>query len=151
MSLEALLQENTAAIQRLTEVISDSMSAVDVKPVKGKKALASEVAVPTLPQIQAPVAVAPAMPMFTPPAPPAAPTMPSAPTFVATPTAARTTLPFNDGPSLIQYVLGVYKALGPAKGAGIQGVLTTLGYTNVNDVKPDHYAVFHAQVEALKS
>ena len=46
--------------------------------------------------------------------------------------------------------MGAYKALGPAKGALIQGVLTSLGYANINDVKPEHYGALHTGIEALK-
>ena len=85
--------------------------------------------------------VAPAMPApptFAPPAftAPAAPVAPSA--------------PFSDGQGLIAYVMAAYKEMGPAKGANIQGVLTSLGYQNINDVKPEHYAALYQGVEALK-
>jgi hypothetical protein len=58
--------------------------------------------------------------------------------------------PFTDGKGLIDYVMGAYKALGPQKGALIQGVLTGLGYQNINDVKPEHYGQLFAGVEGLK-
>ena len=58
--------------------------------------------------------------------------------------------PFTDGKGLIDYVMSAYKALGATKGAAIQNVLTQLGYQNINDVKPEHYAALHAGVEALK-
>ena len=58
--------------------------------------------------------------------------------------------PFTDGPGLIQYVMGAYKDMGPTKGAQIQGVLTGLGYQNINDVKPEHYGALFQGVEALK-
>lgn len=103
----------------------------------------------TVPQAAAPVAPAmtaaqvmasqmPAPPTFAPPAfaAPAAPVAPSA--------------PFTDGAGLIAYVMGAYKEMGPAKGANIQGVLTSLGYQNINDVKPEHYAALYQGVEALK-
>jgi hypothetical protein len=86
----------------------------------------------------APVAQAPAMP-----APPAF----TAPAPVA---AAPAGAPFTDGKGLIDYVMGAYKALGPQKGSMIQGVLTNLGYQNINDVKPEHYGQLFAGVEALK-
>jgi phosphoribosylformylglycinamidine (FGAM) synthase PurS component len=47
--------------------------------------------------------------------------------------------------------MGAYKALGADKGQQIQGVLTSMGYQNINDVKPEHYAQLHAGVEALKA
>jgi hypothetical protein len=58
--------------------------------------------------------------------------------------------PFSDGQGLIAYVMAAYKEMGPAKGANIQGVLTSLGYQNINDVKPEHYAALYQGVEALK-
>ena len=63
---------------------------------------------------------------------------------------ARLDAPFNDPKGLIDYVMNSYKALGAAKGAQIQSVLTGLGYQNINDVKPEHYGALFAGVEALK-
>jgi hypothetical protein len=80
-------------------------------------------------------------------------TMPAAPTFVApaiVDAPVATGAPFSDPKGLIDYVMGAYKALGPQKGALIQGVLAGLGYQNINDVKPEHYASLHTGVEALK-
>jgi hypothetical protein len=83
--------------------------------------------------------------------------MPAMPTFaapVAAPVAAAPVAggaPFTDGAGLIQYVMGVYKEIGATKGAMIQGVLGNLGYQNINDVKPEHYAALFAGVEALKA
>jgi hypothetical protein len=47
--------------------------------------------------------------------------------------------------------MGAYKAMGAQKGAMIQTVLTGLGYQNINDVKPEHYAALHQGIEALKA
>ena len=81
----------------------------------------------------------------------AAPAMPAPPTFEApAPAPVASAVPFHDSKSLIDYVMGVYKVLGPQKGAGIQNVLTSLGYQNINDVKSEHYAALHAGIEALK-
>ena len=102
----------------------------------------------------APVAPAPAPVVQAAPAPVAAP-------VVEAPVAAAPAMPapavimnaapmFSDPKGLIDYVMGAYKALGPQKGALIQGVLTGLGYQNINDVKPEHYGQLHAGVEALK-
>jgi hypothetical protein len=81
-----------------------------------------------------------------------APTMPTLPTFAAPAPAAPVAqaAPFADGPGLIAYVMGAYKEMGPTKGAQIQGVLTQLGYQNINDVKPEHYGSLFQGVEALK-
>lgn len=103
------------------------------------------------------VATAPVVgPNSEPPIPTQAPTptpttaMPAGPSFMAAPTPAAATLPFNDGKGLVEYVMAAYKAMGPEKGANIQGVLVNLGYQNINDVKPEHYAQVHAGIEALK-
>ena len=76
--------------------------------------------------------------------------MPVPPSFEAPVAAAPIGVPFTDGKGLLTYVMDSYKAMGQEKGAGIQGVLTTLGYQNVNEVKPEHYSAFYAGVEALK-
>ena len=81
--------------------------------------------------------------------------MPTLPTFAAAPAQQQAVMnqpnaPFTDGAGLIAYVMGAYKEMGPTKGAGIQGVLTGLGYQNINDVKPEHYGSLFQGVEALK-
>src|SRR5574343_353648 len=86
----------------------------------------------------APVAVAPA-----------APVMPPPPVFTSAP-AAPAAVPFTDSASLVAYVMGVYRQIGPTKGAGIQDVLTSVGAVNLTDVKPEQYAAFYAGIEALK-
>ena len=137
MSLELEIQKLTDAVQELTGAIEKLMQ----RPV------AEPVAAPA----PAPVVEAPA-PVAAPAAPVAAPVMPAAPTFEppapAAPAASKA--PFTDGKGLITYVMDVYKQLGAEKGAGIQGVLTEMGLTNVNDVRPTEYDTFFAKVEALK-
>jgi len=49
----------------------------------------------------------------------------------------------------MKYVMAKYKALGPIKGGQIQNVLMTLGAANINSLKPEQYAAFHAEVEKL--
>lgn len=106
------------------------------------------------PVVQAAPNVAPAMPA--PPAFPAptpavvapAPVAPAAPTpAVASPSNA----PFTDQNGLVQYIMTSYQQMGPTKGAGIQGVLTQLGYANVNDIRAEHYGALFQGVEALKA
>ena len=79
--------------------------------------------------------------------------MPAPPVFapVAAPVAAPAgeKAPFTDAKGLIDFVMSAYKALGPQKGAGIQGVLTNLGYSNINDVNPAHYDALFAGVKGL--
>jgi hypothetical protein len=129
MSLESKIEALTAAVQALTAKLESG----NVAPA-------------------APVAPAPAPVVKAAPAPvAAAPAMPAPPVFVA-PVAAPAPAPsmFTDPKGLIDYVMGAYKALGPQKGASIQGVLVGLGYQNINDVKPEHYGDLFNGIEALK-
>jgi hypothetical protein len=150
MSLETKIENLTAAIRDLIGVMNNQkQETLNVAP-------AAPVAPAPAPVVQAaPVVTAPLVQA----APVAAPVMPAPPTFVAPaanllPTATATTTtsnaPFSDANGMMQYVMGAYKALGPQKGAMIQGVLTGLGYQNINDVKPEHYGQLFAGVEALK-
>jgi hypothetical protein len=135
MSLEAKIEALTQAVQALTAQLQSAPAA--------QAAPAPVVAVPLEQPVPAPVA----------PPVAAAPAMPAPPAFVApAPAVAPATsgAPFTDSKGLIEYVMTAYKALGPQKGAQIQGVLTNLGYQNINDVKPEHYAQLHAGIEALK-
>ena len=146
MSLELKIEALTAAVIALTERMG-SVPAVAWVPAP----VAAPVAVQAVAQAPAPVA---------------APAMPAPPTFAAIPAAVApapvvaapvapavaspSSAPFSDGKGLIDYVMNAYKALGPQKGAQIQGVLTGMGYANINDVKPEMYGALYAGVEALK-
>ena len=66
-----------------------------------------------------------------------------------TPTLTGTILPFKDVPGLVSYTMGAYQKLGPEKGSRIQGILSGLGYDNINNVKPEHFTSFFNQIEAL--
>jgi hypothetical protein len=138
MSLEQKIDALTAAVVALTAKLESSNVAAPapVAPTPAPVVQAAPVTV-TVVDTPAPVAAAPVMP-----APPAF-TVP-----VAAP--AATGAPFSDGKGLIDYVMGAYKALGPQKGAQIQGVLTGMGYQNINDVKPEHYGALFVGVEGLK-
>ncbi|KPL18382.1 MAG: hypothetical protein AMJ93_13875 [Anaerolineae bacterium SM23_84] len=130
MSLEAKIEALTAAVQALTAKLDGANVPAPAPAVTVAPAPAPVVA-------PAPVAAAPAMP-----APPA---------FVApAPAPAASGAPFSDPKGLIDYVMSAYKALGPQKGAQIQNVLTSMGYQNINDVKPEHYGALFTGVEALK-
>lgn len=149
MSLESKIEALTQAVQALTAQLQTS----NVAPAAPVVQAPAPVAAPT-PLVQ-PVAAAPASATLTNPAgsQPTAPAMPAPPAFVAPAPAAApaaTGAPFTDGKGLIDYVMGAYKAMGPQKGAQIQGVLTGLGYQNINDVKPEHYGALFQGVEALK-
>ena len=128
MSLESKIEALTAAVQALT-----------AKLEFGNIAPAAPVAPAPAPVVKAAIGVV-------------APAMPAPPVFVA-PVAAPAPAPsmFTDPKGLIDYVMGAYKALGPQKGASIQGVLVGLGYQNINDVKPEHYGDLFNGIEALKA
>ena len=140
MSLELKIEALTAAVTALTAQLQ-----------AGNVAAPAPVAPAPAPVVQAAPAPVAAAPVAAPAPVAAASAMPAPPTFVApAPAPAPTGAPFSDPKGLIDYVMGAYKALGPQKGAMIQGVLTGLGYQNINDVKPEHYAALHTGVEALK-
>ncbi len=130
MSLELEIKALTTSINTLTAAVTGRVPA-------------AVVAAPA----PAPVAATPA-----PAAPAAAPmpafAMPAAPAAV---TPAPTGVPFSDPKGMLAYLMTAYQTMGPAKGAGIQGVLTTLGVGNVNEVKPEQYAALYAGVEQLRA
>ena len=138
MSLESKIEALTAAVIALTAKL-ESNNVAPAAPVVITSAA------PAAPQT---VTVQPAPAPVAPPAPVVA--MPAPPTFMAAPAPAPVGAPFSDPKGLITYVMSAYTALGPQKGAMIQGVLTGLGYQNINDVKPEHYGQLFAGVEALK-
>ena len=133
MSIEKTISELTAAVTALTAALNQRAGAPIVP----------QAAAPVTQQFAPQTAAAPA------------PTMPTLPNFglqaqAPAPAAAVQGAPFTDGAGLIAYVMGAYKEMGPTKGAQIQGVLTGLGYQNINDVKPEHYGSLFQGVEALK-
>ena len=133
MSLELKIEALTAAVIALTAKLESSNVSAPAPVAPAPAPVVQAAPVP----VAAPVA--------------AAPVMPAPPAFVApAPAPVASGAPFSDGKGLIDYVMGAYKALGPQKGAQIQGVLTGMGYQNINDVKPEHYAALHTGVEALK-
>jgi hypothetical protein len=134
MSLESKIEALTAAVSQLTAVMSAGTASV---PQPAPVVQAPPVAAPVAP---APVATMPAPPTFQPAAP--APVAPA-------PVAAGA--PFADPNGLMQYVMAAYQAMGPVKGANIQGILTSLGHANINDVKPEQYGQLYAAVEQLKA
>ena len=136
MSIEKHLSDLTAAVTALTAALNQRAGATTVPQpvaVSPQAAMAAAAAAAMAPQI---VQQMPALPTFAAAPAPAAPVVQAA--------------PFADGPGLIAYVMGAYKEMGPTKGAQIQGVLTQLGYQNINDVKPEHYGSLFQGVEALK-
>lgn len=153
---DTTIQMIAQAIIANTKVIQ---SLIDALPHDTKAAVA-EVVNPTPVAAPAPVAPAPtpapvAPPVVQAPAPApvaAAPVMPAPPVFTApAPAPVASGAPFTDGKGLVDYVMSAYRAMGPQKGQGIQGILTSMGCANINDVRPDMYGQFHQAVEALKA
>lgn len=132
MSLESKIEALTAAVQALTAKL-ESGNIAPAAPV-------APAPVPVVKAAPAPVAAAPAMP--------APPVFVNPKPYI--PMDAPAPSMFTDPKGLIDYVMGAYKALGPQKGASIQGVLVGLGYQNINDVKPEHYGDLFNGIEALK-
>jgi hypothetical protein len=139
MSLESKIEALTAAVTALTAKL-ESNNVAPAAPVVITSAAPAAPQTVTVQPAPAPVVAAPVV------------AMPAPPTFMApAPVAAAPVgAPFSDPKGLITYVMGAYTALGPQKGSMIQGVLTGLGYQNINDVKPEHYGQLFAGVEALK-
>ena len=134
--LEVKIEELTKAVIALTELIG-KIEAGKSEPVKAEKPV----------KVEKPAPVVEPVPVVE-----AAPVMPAAPTFepVVEAAPAGNAAPFTDGKGLIDYVMTIYKELGPEKGAKIQGVLTEMGLQNVNELRPTEYDAFYAKVEALK-
>ena len=164
MSLEQKIDALTAAVVALTAEMQSRHSMI-AQLQSSNVAAPAPVAPTPAPVVQAasPIQAAPTVaapaPITVPAA--AAPSvtvvsgtpveMPAPPSFAApAPVVAVAGAPFTDGKGLIDYVMSAYKALGPQKGAQIQGVLTGMGYQNINDVKPEHYGQLFAGVEGLK-
>ena len=149
---EAVLS-NTRVLEKLIDALPVEVKAAVQEKVAsvGQPAPVAPAPAPVVQAAPAPVAPAPAMPappVFTPAAP-----IPTVTAVAAAPTTATVSpsekAPFSDAKGLIDFVMASYKALGPQKGAGIQGVLTGLGYQNINDVNPAHYDALFAGVKAL--
>ena len=145
MSLESKIELLTAAVVHLTVAIEQANG---LKPVADQ--IAEKAAAPTPVTVTPLPPVAPTPAVSAPVAPAPVTTMPAPPVFASAPAPAANALPFTDANSLVAYVMGVYKQIGPQKGAGIQNVLNGLGVVNLTDVKPEMYAQFYAGVEALK-
>ena len=133
MSIEKTISDLTTAVNALTTALNQRAGGAGAPIVQqAAGAVTGGTALGTMPAAQA--------------------QMPTLPTFAAAPAPAAAVqgAPFTDGAGLIAYVMAAYKEMGPTKGAGIQGVLTQLGYQNINDVKPEHYGALYQGVEALK-
>lgn len=141
MSIENKIDALTAAITALTAAIA-ARPAVVAQPVEAPATKTVEKVAPAPVVVEAPVAPAPAA---------AAPEMPPLPAFVAPVEPPKPAAPFSDPKGMIEYVTNAYKAMGPAKGARIQEVITSLGVININEVTPERYGALYTGIEALRN
>jgi len=156
LTIAQAILANTKVIQSLVDhlpaEVREKVASVVVPVAAVAPVIPKPVPVVVAPVVAAPVVVPVAAPVM--PAPPVfAPVMPAPPVFAA-PVAAPVVsgaAPFSDPKGLIDFVMSSYKALGTVKGAGIQGVLVSLGYQNINDVNPAHYGALFSGIEALKA
>lgn len=153
---------NDKTIQTIAEAILANakvlQSLVDSLPREAKNAVEAKIeqSTPAPVVAQAPAPVVAPVPVAAPVAAPAPAAMPAAPVFeipVATPAAAPAApveVPFNDAQTMTQYVLNVYREIGPQRASGIQAVLNQIGVVNINDVKPEQYAQLYTGIEAVR-
>ena len=143
-----MIESDLSRIATALELIAAALSA---KPVKAAKDTPAPVAVQA--PVVAPVIAAPVMPAA--PFPVAAtPVVPVVVPVVAAPVAPVVVSPsspavFASKEEMTQFVINSYRALGAEKGAMIQGVLTAMGYANINDVDPARWGELKAGIEAL--
>jgi hypothetical protein len=156
LTLAQAILANTKVLQSLVDTLPHE--------VKQQVQVAVVAASPNVAPVAAP-APTPVVPVMATPAPMAvaapAPVMaspsslmPPPPVFSAPVAAPAPTLgkaPFHDGKTMIDYIMGVYKQLGQAKGSAIQGVLDSLGTKNINDVTAAHYDALYHGVEEMKA
>ncbi len=136
MSLEAKIELLTEAVTRLIDALNAQQTVIVAPSAPAPQAQPAKEVAQVVEQVTAPTP---------------APAMPAPPVFVAPVVeAAPTGAPFTDGKGLIDYVMSAYKAMGAEKGARIQNVLVSLNYSNINDVKPEHYGALFQGIEALK-
>ena len=139
-----MIESDLSRIATALELIASALSA---KPTKDVKDTPVVLQAPVPAPVIAPVAAAPVMPAA--PFPVAAtPVVPVVVPVVATPVAPVATA-FSSKEEMTQFVINSYRALGAEKGALIQGVLTAMGYANINDVDPARWGELKAGIEAL--
>lgn len=141
MSIESKIEALTNAINGLVACLQSTT--VSVAAAQVPATMNASATVPVMPVAQVPVAATPAF------AAPTVPTMPAPPSFITPVAPSPAAVPFSDSKTLVDYVMAKYKVLGPEKGALIQNVLVSLGYDNINNVKPEHYAALYQGVESL--
>lgn len=148
-----MIESDLSRIATALELIAAALSSS--KPTKAAKDTPAPVAVqaPVVAPVSTPVVAAPVMPAA--PFPVAAtPVVPVVAPVVAAPVAPVVVSPsspavFSSKEEMTQFVINSYRALGAEKGAMIQGVLTAMGYANINDVDPARWGELKTGIEAL--
>ena len=142
-----MIESDLSRIATALELIAAALSTKPTKDVKDTPApvavqapVAAPVIAPVMPAAPFPVAAAPVVPVVAPVV--AAPVAP----VVVSPSSPAV---FSSKEEMTQFVINSYRALGAEKGAMIQGVLTAMGYANINDVDPVRWGELKAGIEAL--
>lgn len=144
MSLETEIRSLTKAVETLTGLLQSQLAGTVQLPLPGiEPATVTVSATAPAPEVTLPAAVAHAATVV-------AVQMPALPTFTTPPAAVAPAVPFNDAASLVAYTMAKYNQLGQDKGAQIQTILNQFGLANLSDLKPEHYAAYHALVEAIQ-
>ena len=138
-----MIESDLSRIATALELIAAALSA---KPTKAAKDTPAPVAMQA--PVPVPVVAAPVMPAAPFPMPVATPVVPVVAPVVAAPVAPVATA-FASKEEMTQFVINSYRALGAEKGALIQGVLTAMGYANINDVDPARWGELKTGIEAL--
>ena len=143
----------TIAAALTNKAVNPTPVAVSVPVTAAPVAVATPVVAPV--QVVTPALVVPnvmpAAPMFQAPAPAPTPTAPVTVTAPSAPIAAPVTaVAFPSKQDMMDFVISSYKALGPEKGAMIQGVLESMGYKNINDVPDTQWGQLKTGIESLK-
>ena len=136
-----MIESDLSRIATALELIAAALSA---KPTKAAKDTPAPVAMQA--PVPVPVVAAPVMPAA--PFPVVAPVVAAPAPVVAAPVVS-TPAVFSSKEEMTQFVINSYRALGAEKGALIQGVLTAMGYANINDVDPARWGELKAGIEAL--
>ena len=136
-----MIESDLSRIATALELIAAALSAKPTKDVKDTPVvLQAPVPAPVMPAAPFPVAATPVVPVVVPVV--AAPVAP----VVVSPSSPAV---FSSKEEMTQFVINSYRALGAEKGALIQGVLTAMGYANINDVDPARWGELKAGIEAL--
>ena len=132
-----------------TKAAKDTPAPVAVQAPVPTPVVAPVVSAPVMPAAPFPVAATPVVPVVAPVVVAAPAPVVAAPAPVVAAPVVSTPAVFSSKEEMTQFVINSYRALGAEKGALIQGVLTAMGYANINDVDPVRWGELKAGIEAL--